>query len=64
MTIGAWGAAWAIEPLLRDLRQEGNDARYRAALGRADIRGVELPMAWDVDEPADLARWQALRSDP
>ena len=29
------GAAWAVEPLLRDLRQDGSDARYRAALGRA-----------------------------
>ncbi|MCC6193068.1 MAG: TIGR04282 family arsenosugar biosynthesis glycosyltransferase [Burkholderiales bacterium] len=32
-----------------------------AAFGRAGIRFGVLPVLWDVDEPADLARWDALR---
>ncbi len=31
----------------------------RATLAGARVRWVELPLSWDVDEPADLARWKA-----
>lgn len=33
-----------------------------AAFARAGIRFGTLPVSWDVDEPADLARWDALRN--
>jgi rSAM/selenodomain-associated transferase 1 len=33
-----------------------------AALTRARIQWTALPVSWDVDEPADLARWNALRA--
>lgn len=32
-----------------------------AGFVRAGIRWAALPVLWDVDEPADLARWEALR---
>jgi rSAM/selenodomain-associated transferase 1 len=32
-----------------------------AAFARAGIRFGTLPVSWDVDEPSDLARWDALR---
>jgi rSAM/selenodomain-associated transferase 1 len=48
------GVRWSTAHTLRDTR---------AALSRADVRWTELPLSWDVDEPADLARWQAHRSD-
>ena len=32
-----------------------------ACFDRARIRWMSLAMSWDVDEPADLARWRALR---
>lgn len=32
-----------------------------AGFARAGIRWAALPVLWDVDEPADLARWEALR---
>jgi glycosyltransferase A (GT-A) superfamily protein (DUF2064 family) len=35
-----------------------------AAFTRAGIRFATLPVSWDVDEPADLARWDALRHAP
>ena len=33
-----------------------------AAFTRAGIRWTTLPASWDVDEPADFARWDAMRS--
>jgi glycosyltransferase A (GT-A) superfamily protein (DUF2064 family) len=33
-----------------------------AALTRAGIPWTALPKSWDVDEPADFARWDAMRS--
>jgi rSAM/selenodomain-associated transferase 1 len=33
-----------------------------AGFDRAGIRWTSLPVLWDVDEPADLARWEALRN--
>ena len=33
-----------------------------AGFGRAGIRWAALPVLWDVDEPADLARFEALQS--
>ena len=41
---------WSTPHALRDTR---------AALASAGVRWVELPLSWDVDEPADLARWRA-----
>ena len=35
-------------------------AATREKLRRERVRWSELPALWDVDEPADLARWQAL----
>jgi rSAM/selenodomain-associated transferase 1 len=35
-----------------------------AAFARAGIQFAALAVSWDVDEPADLARWDALRSNP
>ena len=35
-----------------------------AGFERAHIRFAELPVLWDVDEPADLMRWDALRNAP
>ncbi len=35
-------------------------ADTRAAFARASIRCIDLPLSWDVDEPADLERWRAL----
>ena len=32
-----------------------------AGLARAGIHWAALPVLWDVDEPADLARWEALQ---
>jgi glycosyltransferase A (GT-A) superfamily protein (DUF2064 family) len=32
-----------------------------AGLVGAGIRWAALPVLWDVDEPADLARWEALQ---
>jgi rSAM/selenodomain-associated transferase 1 len=32
-----------------------------AGFARAGIRWAALPVLWDVDEPADLARWKALQ---
>ncbi|MEO8752167.1 MAG: TIGR04282 family arsenosugar biosynthesis glycosyltransferase [Casimicrobiaceae bacterium] len=32
-----------------------------AGFGRAGIRWAALPVLWDVDEPADLTRWEALQ---
>ena len=34
-----------------------------AGFARAGIQWATLPVLWDVDEPADLARWEALRSN-
>ena len=40
-------------------------AATREKLCRRRVRWSELPALWDVDEPADLARWQALSpTDP
>jgi rSAM/selenodomain-associated transferase 1 len=44
------GVRWSTPHTLRDTQ---------AALARANIRWTELPVSWDVDEPADLARWKA-----
>ena len=33
-----------------------------AVFGQAGIQFAVLPVSWDVDEPADLARWNALRA--
>ena len=44
------GVHWGTAHALRDTQ---------AALARANIRWTELPVSWDVDEPADLARWKA-----
>jgi rSAM/selenodomain-associated transferase 1 len=33
-----------------------------AALTRSGIRWTELPVSWDVDEPEDFERWNALRT--
>lgn len=33
-----------------------------AALAHAGVRWAALPVSWDVDEPADFARWDALRA--
>jgi len=41
-----WSTAWTL-------------ADTRAALSRAGLCWTELPVSWDVDEPADLARWNA-----
>jgi glycosyltransferase A (GT-A) superfamily protein (DUF2064 family) len=35
-------------------------AATREKLRRERVRWAELPLLWDVDEPADLDRWQAL----
>ncbi len=35
-------------------------AATRAALDAQHARWRELPALWDVDAPADLARWQAM----
>jgi rSAM/selenodomain-associated transferase 1 len=37
-------------------------ADTRAALAGQQVRWSELPVSWDVDEPADVARWRALRA--
>jgi uncharacterized protein len=34
-----------------------------AGFAHAGIHWATLPVLWDVDEPADLARWEALRSN-
>ena len=34
----------------------------RAAFVRTGVRWSELPVSWDVDEPADVARWKALHA--
>jgi uncharacterized protein len=49
------GVRWSTAHTLRDTR---------SVLARAGLRWAELPLSWDVDEPADLARWKALRPDP
>mgnify|MGYP003484816306 CR=1 FL=1 len=33
-----------------------------AAFAQAGIQWATLPVSWDVDEPADFARWDAMRS--
>ena len=45
------GVAWSTPHVL---------AQTRAQLAAAGARWVELPALWDVDEPADWARLQAL----
>jgi rSAM/selenodomain-associated transferase 2/rSAM/selenodomain-associated transferase 1 len=37
-------------------------ARTRAKLAAQGVDWLELPRLWDVDEPSDLARWDALAS--
>ncbi|AOW14565.1 TIGR04283 family arsenosugar biosynthesis glycosyltransferase [Hydrogenophaga crassostreae] len=37
-------------------------AQTRQRLSGAQVRWVELPALWDVDEPADWLRWQAKRA--
>ena len=49
------GVRWSAARTLADTR---------ASLRRAGVRWVELPMCWDVDEPADLERWNAQRGKP
>jgi len=49
------GVRWSTGHTLADTRES-----YR----RAGVRWVELPMCWDVDEPADLERWDAQRGRP
>jgi rSAM/selenodomain-associated transferase 1 len=49
------GVRWSSAHTLQDTR---------AAWTRAEVRWSELPPCWDVDEPADLARWNALRRRP
>ena len=39
-------------------RLRGRDGRVRA---RGHPLATTLPVSWDVDEPADFARWEALR---
>ena len=36
----------------------------REKLRRERVRWAELPLLWDVDEPADLDRWRALTASP
>jgi glycosyltransferase A (GT-A) superfamily protein (DUF2064 family) len=38
---------------------EGVMAATRAKLSNAQVAFVELPVLWDVDTPADLARYRA-----
>jgi rSAM/selenodomain-associated transferase 1 len=45
------GVRWSTANTLDDTR---------SALARTNVEWGELPMSWDVDEPADLARWRAL----
>ncbi len=49
------GVRWSTGYTLTDTRD---------SLRRAGVRWVELPVCWDVDEPADLARWNAQRGKP
>jgi rSAM/selenodomain-associated transferase 1 len=44
------GVRWSTKHALDDTRQ---------AFAHAGLRWVELPLSWDVDEPADLVRWKA-----
>jgi rSAM/selenodomain-associated transferase 2/rSAM/selenodomain-associated transferase 1 len=39
-------------------------AATRAKLAAKDVAWQELPTLWDVDGPADLARWEALAASP
>jgi rSAM/selenodomain-associated transferase 1 len=48
------GVRWSTARTLSDTR---------ASLARAEVCWVELAASWDVDEPADLARWKALERD-
>jgi rSAM/selenodomain-associated transferase 1 len=46
------GIRWSTDHALADTR---------AALAGQRVRWSELPVSWDVDGPADLARWNALK---
>jgi rSAM/selenodomain-associated transferase 1 len=49
------GVRWSTAHTLADTRE---------SFKREGVRWVELPMCWDVDEPADLERWNAQRGKP
>ena len=48
------GVRWSTAHTLGDTR---------VALANANVGWAELPLSWDVDEPADLARWKAQCAD-